>query len=88
MTSDWVAQTDGFVAFEERAVLKGPGQASHGEMKEIVHERYERFDSKRRAAAAEAADREAAEELARTENQARLRPKADRPRGRWEKSTS
>lgn len=85
---DWAAQTDRFVAFNERAVLQGPGRVSHGEMEQIVHERYEAFDSKRRASETEAADREALEELARIEEQARLLPRPDSPRRKKRRKAS
>ena len=37
---EWVAQADRFVAFNERAVLQGPGRVSHTRMEQIAHERY------------------------------------------------
>lgn len=73
--AEWVGQTDRFVSFNERGVLKGAGRVSHTRMEQIAHERYETFDERRRAAETEAAEREAVEELARLEEQARALPK-------------
>ncbi len=77
--SDWVAQTDRFVAFNERAVLQGAGRISHTRMEQIAHERYETFDGKRRLAENEAAEREAIAELEQIEAQARRLPKPAAP---------
>jgi hypothetical protein len=85
---DWMVQTDRFVAFNERAVLQGPGPVSHAKMEQIACERYEVFDGKRRAAETEAADREALEELARIEEQARLLPRPNAPRRKRGKKSS
>ncbi|MGE5512913.1 MAG: virulence RhuM family protein [Bacteroidota bacterium] len=73
--NDWVAQTDRFVAFNERAVLQGAGSVSHTRMEQVVHERYDEFDRQRRKAEAEAAEREALAELERIEDEARRLPR-------------
>jgi hypothetical protein len=54
----WRDNIDKMLAFNDRAVLKGPGKLSHGDMQEIAHERYETFDASRRAAEAIEADAE------------------------------
>lgn len=83
---EWVAQADRFVAFNERAVLQGPGRVSHTRMEQIAHERYAEFDTKRHAAEAEAAEREALAELERIEEEARRLPKpAAKPKRRARK---
>ena len=69
--SEWVAQTDRFVAFNERDVLEGPGRVSHGDMEKVAHERYEAFDAVRKKAEAEEAEREALDDIARLEAEAR-----------------
>ncbi len=75
--ADWVAQTDRFVAFNERAVLQGPGRVSHSKAEQIAHERFEAFDTNRRAAEAEEAEREAIDELAKLEDKVRrIKPPA------------
>lgn len=54
--------------FNERPVLHGPGRMSHSRTKEIVGERYEEFDARRREAerlAADAEDVKALESLAK-----------------------
>ena len=86
--SDWVVQTDRFVAFNERAVLQGPGRVSHTRMEQIAHERYETFDDKRRLAETEAAEREAIAELEQIEAQAKRLPKPASPRKRRGKKAS
>lgn len=73
--NDWVAQTDRFVAFNERAVLQDAGSVSHTRMEQVVHERYDRFDRQRRKAEAEAAERDALAELERIEDEARRLPR-------------
>lgn len=69
--SEWTAQTDRFVTFNERGVLQGAGRVSHAQMEKLVHERFDAFDERRRAAAAEAAEQQAIEELNDLEQQAR-----------------
>lgn len=61
--ADWVAQTDRFLAFNERSVLQGSGTVSADEMKAVAGERYTRFDSARRAAEARSAEIEEADDL-------------------------
>jgi hypothetical protein len=77
--ADWVAQTDRFVAFNERGVLQGAGRVSHTRMEQIVGERYDTFDAARRAAETEAAEREALAELSEIETQAKRLPKPTSP---------
>jgi hypothetical protein len=86
--SDWVAQTDRFVAFNERSVLHGAGRVSHTRMEKIAHERYETFDERRRNAELEAAERQALEEFAQLEEQAKLLPKPSGKPGRRGKKVS
>jgi hypothetical protein len=57
---DWVGQTDRFLTFNERDVLRGAGSVSASTMKAVAAERYAEFDERRRAHEAE---RAAAEEL-------------------------
>ncbi|NOU07182.1 MAG: virulence RhuM family protein, partial [Hyphomicrobiaceae bacterium] len=47
--SEWLVQTDRFVAFNERGVLQGAGRVSAVRMEQIAHERYDAFDLARRA---------------------------------------
>lgn len=73
--ADWIAQTDRFLAFNERAVLSGAGNISHEQMEATVGERYAAFDARRRAIEAEAAEQEAAEDLKQLQAEAkRLAP--------------
>ena len=69
--ADWAVQTDRFLDFNERQVLANAGRISHGDMEKIAHERFDDFDAQRRAHELEEADREAAEELAELEAEAR-----------------
>lgn len=61
--TDWLAQTDRFLAFNDRSVLAGAGRISHERMETIIGERFASFDARRRAEEALAAEQEADEEL-------------------------
>jgi hypothetical protein len=75
--TQWVEQTDRFVAFNERGVLQGAGRVSHAEMARIAHERFTAFEASRKAAEAEEAERSAMDELEALEKEAlRLTPPA------------
>lgn len=69
--ADWVAQTDRFLDFNERAVLDGPGRTSHESMQGIVEQRYAEFDARRRRSEALDAEREADDDLQQLQAQAR-----------------
>lgn len=60
---DWRQFTANFLAFNERAQLKGGGSISRESMIRIAHERYETFDAQRRGADALRADAEDMAEL-------------------------
>ncbi len=77
--AEWTAQTDRFVAFNERGVLQGAGRVSHAQMEKVVHERFDAFDARRRTAEAEAAEQQAIDDLSELEHEARRlsRPPAD-----------
>lgn len=60
---DWRQFTANFLAFNERALLKGGGSISRESMVRIAHERYESFDAQRRRADALRADAEDMAEL-------------------------
>lgn len=63
LMADWVAQTDRFLAFNEREALNGPGTVSASSMKAIAAERYAEFDGRRRALEAEHAANEELDDL-------------------------
>lgn len=69
--ADWIAQTDRFLSFNERSVLTGPGRISHEQMEAIVGERYAAFDTRRRAIEAQAAEKEADEDLKQLQTEAK-----------------
>jgi hypothetical protein len=72
--ADWLAQTDRFLAFNERDVLRNAGSISHDRMEAIAHGRFETFDANRRASELAAAEEEAAAEMNQLEQEAqRLR---------------
>jgi len=77
--ADWIGQTDRFLAFNERDVLRQSGRVSHEQMEAIAHQRFETFDLNRRAAEKAAAEREAMEDIARLEAEARRLTKPDKP---------
>ncbi|MDZ4314252.1 MAG: virulence RhuM family protein [Azonexus sp.] len=66
---DWRQYTANFLAFNERAQLKGGGSISRESMVRIAHERYETFDNQRRRADALRADAEDMAELEAIEKQ-------------------
>ncbi|MDE2155072.1 MAG: virulence RhuM family protein [Xanthomonadaceae bacterium] len=68
--ADWVAQTNRFLDFNERAVLDGPGRTSHESMQGIVEQRYAEFDARRRGSEALDAEREADDDLRQLQAQA------------------
>lgn len=73
--TDWLVQTDRFLAFNERSVLAGAGRISHERMETIIGERFASFDARRRAQEALAAEQEADEELRQLQAEAsRLKP--------------
>ncbi|MGX7744937.1 virulence RhuM family protein [Rhodopseudomonas parapalustris] len=69
--AEWMAQTDRFVAFNERGVLQGAGRISHLQMEQVVFDRFETFDKRRRATETDAAEQAAINELTELEQQAR-----------------
>ncbi|WP_203992145.1 virulence RhuM family protein [Micromonospora lutea] len=69
--AEWVTQTDRFLDFNERQVLNNAGRVSQADMQRIAHERFDAFDDQRRARELAEADREAAEEFAALEAEAR-----------------
>lgn len=78
--ADWIAQTDRFLAFNERDVLKGKGRMSHEQMEGIVHSRFEAFDARCRAVEADEVEREAEADIARLEAEAGRLTKQDKPK--------
>jgi hypothetical protein len=56
--ADWRQYVDNFIQFNESPLLKGNGRVSRDRMMQIAYERYEAFDTKRRAADATEADAE------------------------------
>jgi hypothetical protein len=79
LMADWIAQTDRFLTFNERAVLSGPGRISREQMEVIAHERFAIFDEARRREEAARAEAEDIEEIGRIARQARGRRRKDDP---------
>ncbi len=63
----WWENVDRMLAFNDRPVLRGSGAVGHDDMVQIIHERYDTFDSRRRAEEAKAADAEDLAELEKWE---------------------
>lgn len=61
----WRENVDGLLKFNDRPVLVDAGSVSHEQMKEIVHDCYEKFDDSRRRVEAEQADADDLAELER-----------------------
>ena len=62
LMTEWIAQTDRFLTFNERSVLSHKGSLSHEAMESHVFIQYEEFDKTRRVAERVIADREAEDE--------------------------
>lgn len=60
---NWRQYIDSFMAFNEQPLLRTAGTVSHEHMKQVVHERYEDFDQKRRKIEAIAVDAQELQEL-------------------------
>ncbi|MEJ6819339.1 virulence RhuM family protein [Pseudomonas sp. LF-5] len=60
---NWRQYIDSFMAFNEQPLLRTAGTVSHEHMKQVVHERYEDFDQKRRKIEAIAVDTQELQEL-------------------------
>lgn len=76
---DWIAQTDRFLAFNERDILTGAGRVSHQRMEKIAHEQFASFDESRRAAEAQEAEREAIDDIEQLERNAKRLRKPGTP---------
>jgi hypothetical protein len=63
LMTEWVAQTDRFLAFNERSLLAGSGSVSASRMKAVAAERYAEFDERRKAVEAERAEADELEDL-------------------------
>lgn len=50
--AEWVSQTDRFLTFNERSLLRGPGTVSAEEARAVTSARYVTFDQRRRSAEA------------------------------------
>ena len=61
--ANWEAEIDRLLAFTEKPVLRHAGSVSHARMEAIAHQRFESFDSARRAAELETAEAEHEAEL-------------------------
>ncbi|CAN5392773.1 virulence RhuM family protein [soil metagenome] len=59
----WRENVVKMLTFSEQPILDGPGSISHDDMKRVVHERYDTFDSNRRTAEAITADAEDLKEI-------------------------
>jgi hypothetical protein len=63
--SEWAGRLDAFLEFNDRDVLDGAGRIAADEAKRVAHERFETFDTARRAAEDLAAEAEHVEEFLR-----------------------
>ncbi|MFW9082699.1 virulence RhuM family protein [Pseudomonas sp. P2757] len=68
---NWRQYIDSFMAFNEQPLLRSAGSVSHEHMKQVVHERYEDFDQKRRKIEAIAVDTQELQELEDLEKRVR-----------------
>jgi hypothetical protein len=73
--AEWASRLDAFLAFNDRDVLANAGRVTADEAKRVAHQRFETFDTGRRAAEANAADIEHVEEMLRLTEALKLDPK-------------
>lgn len=71
----WRSNVDRLLQFNDRPVLIGAGKVSTERMKQVAHERYERFDAQRRSAEALEADAEDLKALEAIEKRAKGKSK-------------
>jgi len=71
--ADWRSYVDNFLQFNERPLLDGPGKMSRKQMTQIVHQRYDEFDQKRKRQEAVQADAEDLKQLEDLEKDVRER---------------
>jgi hypothetical protein len=77
--AEWVAQTDRFLTFNERAVLNGAGSMSHKAMETIIAKKYALFEENRRRHEAIAAEQEHEQEMQELQASAQKLLKARKP---------
>jgi hypothetical protein len=75
LLAEWDGILDRFLASNELSVLRNAGSISAAEAERIAHERYERFDAARKAAAAPADDFGELKKIADTASSAQVRSK-------------
>lgn len=63
LMTEWVAQTDRFLAFNDRDLLEGSGSVSASRMKAVAAERYAEYDERRRALEAVRAEADELDDL-------------------------
>jgi hypothetical protein len=73
----WRENVDKMLESNDQPILKGPGKVSHDDMKEIAYDRYEAFDSTRKAAEALEADAEDLKQIEALEE--KLKKKKKKP---------
>lgn len=61
--AEWEAQTDRFLAFNERSLLAGSGMVSASRMKAVTADRYAEFEERRQAVEAERAEADEMDDL-------------------------
>jgi len=76
LLAEWDGILDRFLTSNELSVLRNAGSISAAEAERIAHERYERFDAARKAAAAPADDLGELKKIADTASSAQMRSRA------------
>jgi hypothetical protein len=79
LMTEWVAQTDRFLDFNERSLLRGPGQVSSARADAVAGGRYDEFDRRRRALEAEQAEADELRDLTELLKRKSLAPPDDDP---------
>jgi hypothetical protein len=69
----WRNNVDRMLAFNDQPILEGAGSIRHDDMKQIVHQRYDEFDAKRRIIDAQMADAEDLKQIEQLEHTLKTR---------------
>ena len=75
---EWIIQTDEFLNFHKRNVLKGPGKTSHIDMERYVNKEFEKFEINRRKEETISSESEHIKELEATIKDIKAKQKTDK----------
>ena len=74
---EWIIQTDEFLNFHKRDILKGPGKKSHVDMEKYVNQEFKKFEINRRKEESISSETEHIKELETTIKEIKTKQKTD-----------